>query len=74
MIRISPLITLNHKVALLAYLKTLIMQCHLKNSSGDANKILHRSNVRPGDDPSSANLKSDLLIEPNIVKSLHYSK
>ena len=41
--------------------------------TGDTNKILYRSNVRPGDDPSSANINSDLLTVPNIFKSLRDS-
>ena len=44
-----------------------------KMLTGDANKSLHHSNVRPGDDTSSDNLKADLLTAPNIVKSLHDS-
>ena len=42
-------------------------------STGDTNKMLHSSNVRP-DDPSSANIKSDILNVPTIVKSVHSSK
>lgn len=43
-----------------------------KISTGDTNKISHRSNVHP-DDPSSANLKAYIPNIPTIVKSLHSS-
>ena len=36
----------------------------------DTNKVLHRSNVRPADDPASANLKIEPLTVPKVVKSL----
>ena len=38
--------------------------------TGNTNKALHRSNVRPADDPTSANLKVEPLAVPKVVKSL----
>ena len=38
--------------------------------TNDTNKILHRSNVRPADDPASTNLKIEPLTVPKVVKSL----
>ena len=38
--------------------------------TSNTNKVLHRSNVRPADDPSSPNLRADPLTVPRVVKSL----
>ena len=38
--------------------------------TSDTNKVLHRSNVRPADDPVSANLRAEPLVVPKVAKSL----
>ena len=38
--------------------------------TSDTNKVINRSNVRPADDPASANLKVEPLAVPKVVKSL----